>query len=43
VSATDPLTFVGAALGLVAVAAIASLAPALRILRLDPAATLRHD
>jgi hypothetical protein len=43
VSATDPMTFVGAALALVAVAAVASLAPALRILRLDPATTLRHD
>jgi predicted permease len=43
VSATDPATFVAAALALVAVAGAASLAPALRILRLDPATTLRHD
>ena len=43
VSPGDPLTFAAAALGLVAVASIASIAPALRILRLDPAMTLRHE
>jgi ABC-type antimicrobial peptide transport system permease subunit len=40
---TDPLTFVAAAAILVLVAALASLAPALRILRLDPAQTLRNE
>jgi predicted permease len=43
VSAIDPLTFAGASLLLVLVALVASVLPALRILRLDPAATLRHD
>jgi predicted permease len=39
----DPLTFAAAAAILVFVAALASLAPALRILRLDPAQTLRNE
>jgi predicted permease len=43
VSAADPLAFAGASLLLVIVALVASVLPALRILRLDPAATLRHD
>jgi len=43
VTATDPATFVGAAVALVAVAVVASIAPARRILRLDPASTLRHE
>lgn len=43
VSATDPLTFAGVAAIFVLVAAAASLAPALRILRLDPATTLRSE
>jgi hypothetical protein len=43
VSATDPATFVFTAALLLLVAAAASLAPALRILRLDPAETLRSE
>jgi predicted lysophospholipase L1 biosynthesis ABC-type transport system permease subunit len=39
----DPLTFVAAAAILLLAAAVASLAPALRILRLDPAQTLRNE
>jgi predicted permease len=39
----DPLTFAAAAATLLLVAALASLAPALRILRLDPAQTLRNE
>ncbi len=39
----DPLTFLITAAVLLAVAAAASLAPALRILRLDPARTLRSE
>ena len=42
VAERDPLTYVGAAGFLFIVAAVASIAPALRILRLDPAATLRQ-
>jgi predicted permease len=40
---TDPLTFVTMAAILLLVAALASLAPALRILRMDPAQTLRSE
>jgi ABC-type antimicrobial peptide transport system permease subunit len=43
VGETDPVTFVTTASILLAVAAIASVAPALRILRLDPATTLRSE
>jgi len=43
VSASDPATFAVVGAGLVAVAAAASLLPALRVLRLDPATTLRHE
>lgn len=43
VTTTDPLTLGGVAAGLLLVAVLASLAPALRILRLDPANTLRHE
>jgi predicted permease len=43
VSTTDPLTFLSVALGLVLVAAVASLVPALRITRLNPADTLRDE
>jgi predicted permease len=43
VSAADPLTFVAAAAGLLLVAMLASFIPALRVLRLDPAHTLRHE
>jgi len=39
----DPFTFCATAAVLLAVAALASLAPALRILRLDPAKTLRNQ
>jgi predicted permease len=38
----DPVTFVGTSAALLLVAAAASLAPALRILRIDPAQTLRE-
>jgi len=41
ISVTDPVTFVAVAAILLAVASIASLGPALRILRLDPARALR--
>ncbi|MEO8595618.1 MAG: ABC transporter permease [Candidatus Solibacter sp.] len=40
---TDPATFIVTALILLAVAALASLVPALRILRMDPARTLRSE
>jgi ABC-type antimicrobial peptide transport system permease subunit len=40
---TDPVTFVATAAILLVVAALASLAPALRILRMDPAKTLRSE
>jgi ABC-type antimicrobial peptide transport system permease subunit len=43
VSAVDTFTFVAAAVGLLLVAMLASLIPALRVLRLDPANTLRHE
>lgn len=39
----DPVTFAGVALILLAVAAIASAIPAVRVLRLDPSQTLRHE
>jgi len=41
VSPHDPLTYASAAILLVLVAGIASLVPALRLLRLNPASTLR--
>jgi ABC-type antimicrobial peptide transport system permease subunit len=43
VQPTDPLTFVGTMLVLVAVAAGATLVPALRAVRTDPAHALRSD
>jgi putative ABC transport system permease protein len=43
VSATDPVTFAGVAALFLAVAAAASVLPALRILSLDPAQTLRAE
>ena len=43
VSASDPITYLSVAALLVAVAAVASVVPALRILRLDPAQTLRAE
>ena len=42
VSTSDPLTFGGVALLLLAVSAAASIIPTVRILRLDPAETLRE-
>jgi ABC-type lipoprotein release transport system permease subunit len=39
----DPLTFAGTAGVLLAVAAVAAIAPSLRILRIDPARTLRDE
>lgn len=43
VQAADPVTFIGTSALLLAVAALASLTPALRILRIDPAQTLRGE
>ncbi|MGH9583981.1 MAG: FtsX-like permease family protein, partial [Bryobacteraceae bacterium] len=43
ISAVDPLTFAAVAVLLIAVAALASILPALRLARLDPAQTLRHE
>jgi predicted permease len=43
VTPTDPLTFAGVIALLLAVALIASVIPALRVLRLDPALTLRAE
>jgi len=43
VSTTDPLTFVSVVSGLMLVAVFASLVPALRITRLNPADTLRDE
>jgi predicted permease len=43
VNALDPSTFAGVAIGLAAIAMLACYIPALRTLRVDPAATLRHE
>jgi predicted permease len=43
VTTTDPGTYAGVAIGLLLVAALASLLPALRITRLNPADTLREE
>lgn len=43
VARSDPASWVGTALVLLLVAAIASLVPALRTVRVDPARTLRHE
>jgi putative ABC transport system permease protein len=40
---SDPTTFTGVMVVLLTVALVASLMPALRILRLDPATTLRAE
>jgi putative ABC transport system permease protein len=43
VSATDPATFIGAAAGLLALATLACLVPALSLTRVDPASILRRS
>ena len=43
VKPTDPLTFLGVVVVLLAVALLASVFPAMRVLRLDPAKTLRAE
>lgn len=43
ISAVDPLTFVGGAVFLLAVATAASAIPAARATRVDPAQLLRHE
>jgi predicted permease len=43
ITATDPLTYAGVAFGLLLIAAMASLIPALRISKLHPADTLREE
>lgn len=43
VKATDPLTFIAVVATLLAVALLASVIPAMRVLRLDPAKTLRAE
>ncbi|HEY3936217.1 MAG TPA: FtsX-like permease family protein, partial [Bryobacteraceae bacterium] len=43
ISPVDPLTFSGAAIFLLAVAAIACAIPGARVLQIDPAQTLRED
>ncbi len=43
VTPTDPITFVAVILTLLSVALVASVLPALRVLRLDPALTLRAE
>jgi len=43
VTATDPLTFTGVSLLLIAISAVACCVPALRAARVDPQTALRHD
>ena len=43
VRATDPVSFLAVACGLTLVAALATVAPTLRALRVDPAVALRHE
>ena len=43
VSATDPVTFIAVVTVLLVVAVVASVAPALRVRKLDPVALLRSE
>ena len=43
VSATDPLTLLGTAVGLMLVCLAASAIPALRAVRIDPLRAMRHN
>jgi ABC-type antimicrobial peptide transport system permease subunit len=43
VSPRDPVVFVGVAVGILSLAALASLLPAWRVSRIDPAAALRME
>jgi putative ABC transport system permease protein len=43
VTPSDPLTFAAVIAVLLTIALVASLVPALRVLKLDPAATLRAE
>jgi ABC-type antimicrobial peptide transport system permease subunit len=43
ISPTDPATYAGVAVLFLAIAAIASVLPALRVLRIDPAIVLRQE
>jgi len=43
VTPTDPATFITVIVVLMGIALVASLVPALRVLRLDPATTLRAE
>jgi ABC-type antimicrobial peptide transport system permease subunit len=43
VTATDPLTLLGAAVALIVVCLTASAIPALRAVRIDPLRALRHN
>jgi putative ABC transport system permease protein len=43
IAATDPLTFVSVAAGLLAVATVATLVPALRATRVNPVQALRYE
>ena len=43
ISPVDPVTFVGATLVLLTVAAVATAVPGARVLRIDPARSLRLD